>query len=516
MNREELIQIVKQPVQWIEERTGVIAFSTPLLFHHVPRSAKWWYVFGSATLMFFTIQIVTGVCLGTMYAPSASNAWESLRYIDEEIPLGWMLRALHGWSSSAMVVMMAIHMLQVFMHGSFKFPRELNWITGVFLLLTVLALAFTGQVMRWDQDAYWGLGIGAAIVDRVPVFGDQMRALMLGGPIIGGETLNRFFALHVFILPGAAIGLVGVHMTLIMKNGISEMPKPGEIVVPSTYRKGFEERMEKSGVPFFPDAAQRDMVFCGVCLILLVFLAAYYGPFGPGGMPDPTLINTNPRPDYPFMWIFGAVSLLPPASETAIMLISPVVGIAILVAVPFLSNSGERAPSRRPGMMLLAVFVVMAIVALTWEGVTSPWSPVMDGWSALPTPTQFVKGRTPLQMQGAVVFQYAQCRNCHELGGFGGKRGPALDEIATRMSPDQIVRQVQQGGGNMPAFGKNLNSAQMTTIVGFLSTLRPANEADSTIPGAQLPLPIKSPLTLNSPFTGTGVPAQISAGVSSR
>lgn len=486
------MNIFKSSLAWIEERTGVVAFSAPLLFHHVPRNAKWWYVFGSATLMFFTIQVVTGVCLATVYAPSAAQAWESLNYIDSEVPMGWMLRALHGWSSNAMVVMMAIHMLQVFLHASYKYPRELNWITGVFLLLTTLALAFTGQVMRWDQDAYWGLGIGAAIADRIPVFGDQVRALLLGGPIIGGETLNRFFALHVFVLPGAAIALVGLHMVLIIKNGISEMPKPGAVVVPSTYRKDFEERMHTQGVPFVPDAVQRDMVFCGVCLIALVALAALYGPFGPGGMPDPTLINTNPRPDYPFMWLFGAVSLLPPASETAIMLIAPAVGVLVLVALPFLSNSGERAPSKRPAMVLLAAFTVMAIAGLTWEGTTSPWSPVMDGWSSLPTPTQFTRGRTPLEMQGAVVFQYAQCRNCHALDGLGGTRGPALDDVAARLSYDQLVRQVQQGGGNMPAYGKNLDSAQTAAVVGFLATLHPSNEPDASIPGAQLPIPAGS------------------------
>ncbi len=484
------MNFAKATMRWIEERTGVVAFVAPLLFHHVPRNAKWWYVFGSATLMFFTIQLVTGVCLATVYAPSAAQAWESLNYIDQGVPMGWMLRALHGWSSNAMVVMMAIHMVQVFLHASYKYPRELNWITGVFLLLTTLALAFTGQVMRWDQDAYWGLGIGAAIADRIPLVGDQVRALLLGGPIIGGETLNRFFALHVFVLPGAAIALVGLHMVLIIKNGISEMPKPGAIVVPSTYRREFEERMRTDGVPFVPDAAQRDMVFCGVCLIAIVALAAVFGPFGPGGMPDPTLINTNPRPDYPFMWLFGAVSLLPPASETAIMLIAPAAGVVILLAIPFLSNSGERAPSRRPAMVLIALLTVMAIVALTWEGTTSPWSPVMDGWSSLPTPAKFTQGRTPLEMQGAVVFQYAQCRNCHELDGHGGKRGPALDEIATRLSYDQLVRQVQQGGGNMPAYGKNLDSAQTAAVVAFLATLHPDNEPDALIPGAQLPLPV--------------------------
>lgn len=491
---------------WFESRTGVGAFVGPLMGHRVPSSAKWWYVFGSATLMFFVIQVVTGICLAMLYSPTAADAWENLRYIDAEVPMGWMLRALHGWSSNAMVVMMAIHMLQVFLHASYKYPRELNWISGVFLLFCVLALAFTGQVMRWDQDAYWGLGIGASIADRIPFVGNQVRGLLLGGPIIGGATLSRFFALHVFILPGLVIGLVGLHMALIMRNGISEMPRAGEPVDPATYREEFEGRMKREGVPFFPDAAQRDMVFCGAALLALLAIAAVYGPIGPGGQPDPTLIDTNPRPDLPFMWIFGAVSLLPPASETFVMLVAPGVVVLVLLALPLLNPGGERAPSRRPGMVLMAGLAVMAIAALTWEGKTSPWSPVMDAWSALPTPAKYLEGRTPLEVQGANVFQYAQCRNCHALDGLGGQRGPALDSVATRMTPDQLTRQVQQGDGNMPAYGRNLDSAQMTALVSFLSTLHGAHEAPASIPGAQLPLPIpqepgevQTPATAGSP-----------------
>jgi ubiquinol-cytochrome c reductase cytochrome b subunit len=480
---------VAQIIAWLESRSGIGAFVRPLLSHRVPASAKWWYVFGSATLMFFVIQVVTGVCLATVYAPSAAEAWESLRYIDSSVPSGWMIRALHGWSSNAMVVMMAVHMLQVFVHASYKYPRELNWISGVALLLVVLALAFTGQVMRWDQDAYWGLGIGASIVDRVPLVGSAMRDLLLGGPIIGGETLTRFFALHVFVLPGAAIALVGLHLALIMRHGISEMPRPDAPVVPSTYVREYEARMEREGVPFHPDASRRDLVFCGACLIALVALAAVYGPFGPGGRPDPTLIEANPRPDYPFMWIFGAVSLLPPSSETLVMLAAPAVIVAWLFLVPLLGSAGERAPSRRPGMVLAAALAVIAIASLTWEGITSPWSPVMDAWSALPTPEAMTRGRTPLELQGAVVFQYAQCRNCHALEGMGGQRGPELDAIATRMTSEQLTRQVQQGGGNMPAYGRNLSSAQMSALVAFLSTLKPQGEAPADIPGALLPLP---------------------------
>jgi ubiquinol-cytochrome c reductase cytochrome b subunit len=141
--------------------------------------------------------------------------------------------------------------------------------------------------------------------------------------------------------------------------------------------------------------------------------------------------------------------------------------------------------------VLIASLAVMAIAALTWEGKTSPWSPVMDGWSSLPTPAHFLAGRTPLQVQGANVFQFAQCRNCHALDGLGGQRGPALDAIATRMTPDQLMRQIQQGDGNMPAFGRNLDSAQMTALVSFLASLKPEFEAHAVIPGAQLPLPVR-------------------------
>lgn len=155
-------------LRWLDDRTGILWMLRKSVFHRVPRNAKWWYVFGSATMMFFTIQIASGIVLATIYAPSAAQAYESLVYIDEQVPFGWMLRALHGWSSNAMCIMMLIHLAQVFLHGAYKFPRELTWVSGVFLCLTTLGLAFTGQIMRWDADAYWGLGIGAAIADRAP------------------------------------------------------------------------------------------------------------------------------------------------------------------------------------------------------------------------------------------------------------------------------------------------------------------------------------------------------------
>jgi ubiquinol-cytochrome c reductase cytochrome b subunit len=479
-----MLRWLRSIVGWTEERSGAIGFVAPILTHRVPRDAKWWYVFGSATLMFFSIQLVSGVLLATLYAPSAADAYQSLVYIDNQVPMGWMLRAIHGWSSNAMVLMVVVHMSQVFLHASFKYPRELTWMVGVLLLFCTLALAFTGQIMRWDQDAYWGLGIGASIVDRVPGIGNQLRAILLGGPYIGGATLSRFFALHVFVLPGVTIALVGVHIALILKGGVSEMPKPGMVVDPATYRKEYEERVHRTGMPFWPDAAQRDLIFCGLALIVMVGLAAFYGPFGPNGNPDPTNIDANPRPDSAFLWIFAALALLPPEIETFLLLAAPPVIVLFLLAIPLFSNRGERAPTRRPLAVIASLVVAVSLVSLTWLGVTSPWSPVMDAWTSTPTPVTLVKRLTPLQMQGAVVLQYQQCRNCHAIDGSGGERGPDLADVGSRLSWDQLVRQVQQGGGNMPAYGKTLSSAETVALVAFLQQCRQDGQAPASIPGA--------------------------------
>ena len=506
--------VIGKTLGWVDDRTGLVAVTEHAMFHKVPRSAKWWYVFGSATLMFFIVQLVTGVLLTTLFVPSAAEAYQSLVYIDEKIPMGWMLRALHGWSSNAMCIMMLIHMTQIFLHGTYKFPRELTWVAGVALCVTTLGLAFTGQIMRWDANAYWGLGIGAAIVDRVPFAGNWLRSVVLGGPDISGATLSRFFALHVFILPGTAIGLIGLHLILVLKGGISEMPKVGQPIEPETYREEYESRVKKTGVPFFPDAARRDMVFCGAALIGLIGLAAWYGPFGPGPVPSPTIIEVAPRPDGLFLWLFAVLALLPPDSETFLILVGPPVGIAFLAALPFLSPRGERAPSRRPISVIILCIIVTALAVLTWLGETSPWSPVMKAWTSIPTPIEYVRHRSPLELQGAIQLQYAQCRNCHSIGGEGGKRGPALDDVATRLSWDQLVRQIQQGGGNMPAYGKNLSSAETEALVAFLSTLD-GGSLPARIPGAMERQPGRDQSPTADPRADTGTDSDADAELDS-
>ncbi|HXJ79429.1 MAG TPA: cytochrome b N-terminal domain-containing protein [Candidatus Methylomirabilis sp.] len=462
---------------WFEERTGLGAVLAVPMGHRVPGStASWAYVFGSSTLILFVMQIATGICLALVYVPSPDQAYESLEYLNYHAALGWYLRAVHFWGSNAMVLVMTLHMIQVFLWGAHKYPRELTWVAGVLLFLCTLGMAFTGQVLRWDQDAYWGLGIGTAIVGRMPVAGSVLVQALLGGPIIAGRTLSRFFSFHVFAIPGLLIGLVGLHLWLVLRLGINEWPMPGRLVDRETYRKRYEEEVARDGVPFFPVAARKDMVAMGVVVLTVLVLAAIFGPHGPRGVPDPTIIDTVPAPDFYFLSLFALFALLPPWMETPLLLIGPPVAIGLLLVLPFLAGTGEKSWRRRPVAVLGVVMIVVTVVTLAWLGVIVPWSPVMDAWSGVPTPVAYVKGRAPLELQGALVLQNKQCRNCHSLGGQGGRRGPALDGVATRLTRDQLIRQVLQGGGNMPAYGKNLAPAEVTALVAFLQTLRPANQ----------------------------------------
>src|SRR6476660_6227226 len=206
---------------WLEARLCLRTSLWPMLTHPVPKSIAgpmgWWYVFGSASLTLLMLQILTGIGLALVYVPAADKAYDSLLYLNYEVTLGWFLRWLHYYAGSGMVVLVLAHATQVFLHGAYKYPRELTWVLGVLLLLCTLGMFFTGQVLRWDPDAYWGLAVGGSMAGRVPVIGPWVVRTMLGGPVIGGDSLSRFFVLHVFVIPGALVIALAVHLWLVLK-----------------------------------------------------------------------------------------------------------------------------------------------------------------------------------------------------------------------------------------------------------------------------------------------------------
>src|SRR5271154_3061458 len=340
---------LKSLYTWFDSRLQLGEPIKEMALHPVPnKTASWWYVFGSAAFVLLMLQIVTGILLALVYVPSAGQAWNSLNVLNHQLTLGWFLRAMHGWGSNFMVAVVLIHMAQVFLFGAYKFPRELTWVLGVFLLLLTLGMAFTGQVLRFDQDAYWGLGIGASILSRVPLIGGPLVGLMLGGPIIAGNTLSRFFALHVFVIPGILIAMVGMHVWMVLRLGINDYPMPGRLVSKKTYLSDYHELEKKTGIPFVPDAAWKDAIFAAAIMPAVIACALWFGPFGPSGQPDPTIIETAPKPDYFFLWLYAVLAYLPPSLETPVLFIAPVIGIIALILLPLVSGEGEKHVSRRP------------------------------------------------------------------------------------------------------------------------------------------------------------------------
>lgn len=467
---------------WFDSRLSVSGTLMPMLRHPIPKGAAgpmgWWYIFGSASLTLLMIQILTGIGLALVYVPDADKAYESLNYLNYNVTLGWFLRALHYYAGSGMVVLVLCHMAQVFLHGAYKYPRELTWVVGVFLLLCTLGMFFSGQILRWDPDAYWGLAIAGSMAGRVPILGPWIVHLLLGGPVIGGEGLSRFFTLHVFVIPGALLTFLAIHLWLVLKCGISAPPVPGQLVDPKTADAEYEKEMSK-GVPFLGDAMLKDALCSSIAVIVVVALAAILGPKGPDAPPDPTLPGANPRPEWPFLWLFGLLSLSPASLETFIILVFPAILIVILLLVPFISNRGERAPSRRPLAVIIVIVIATTLGVLTYQGVTAPWSPKMTAWSGDPVPEKMVKESSPVRLQGAALFQNKDCRNCHALEGSGGQRGPDLTHVGTRLNHDQLVTQIVNGtpgGGDMPAYGKQINDLELKALVAFLEDLRPPGE----------------------------------------
>src|SRR5205809_4254560 len=284
-----LAKLPRGVASWLGESFELEDSVMAVLRHPVPRELErpvgWWYVLGSATLAVFIAQVVTGVGLAMTYVPAPNSAYESLQFISHGASLGAVVRGMHYFGAGAMVILVLAHMTQVYLFGAFKFPREANWLTGSLLLLATLAMAFTGQLLRWDQDAFWAVVVAAEQAARAPLLGEWLTRLIVAGNNVGGATLTRFYATHVFLIPAAIFGLIGLHLYLVVKRGISEPPVPGEVIEGRTYRSRYAEILRR-GIPFWPDAAYRDAIGAFVATVVIVVLAAAIGAPALGKPPD--------------------------------------------------------------------------------------------------------------------------------------------------------------------------------------------------------------------------------------
>jgi ubiquinol-cytochrome c reductase cytochrome b subunit len=458
--------------RWLRRRLGLDALWQFAGGHRVPAEIAgrkgWMYVFGNATMAVLLLQILTGIALATVYIPSPEHAYASVVHLTEEVLLGGFLRAMHYFGASAMVLLVVAHASRVFLTAAYKYPREMSWISGVLLGVLTLAMAFTGQLLRWDDAGLYGANVAAFYAARVPLVGPWVSDFLLAGESVGGPTLTRFYALHVLVLPGLILALLGLHLFLVLHHGISEPPKAGEPVDPATYDAKYQA-LKKKGVAYFPFVAWREAVFGGLVLAAIVTLALVHGPKGPSSPPDPTLLETSPKPDWFVVWYYGLLFFKQRGLETVFMVYLPLAAVVLLLLVPLVAPRGERAPTRRPWAVAIVVAFLVVMGGLVYLGYRSPWTPELgtephDASSLGPVPDA--------ALRGATVFHDQGCSYCHRAAGRGGRYGPDLTDVAARLSAEEIAVRTVYGFGDMPAYGARIDREELDAIVAFLEALR--------------------------------------------
>lgn len=462
-----MIKLILKSWHVVDDRLGIRKNVLPIIRHPVPPNTNWWYVFGSATLFTFILQVVTGTVLATIYVPSTNHAYDSMEFITHEAFVGSLVRGLHYWGASAMILFIGIHSIRVYLMGVYKYPREASWLTGSLLMVLTLGMGFSGQLLPWDQNAIWSVIVGAEQAAKVPIVGKAMARWILGGQTLGGLTLSRFYAAHVFFFPGLMFLIIGVHLYLVIYNGISEPPKAGRPVDTKKYRAWYENYVKTKGVPFWPDAAWRDVVFAFIVIVSIFLLATFIGPPELGKAPNPNIIAAGPEPYWYFLWFFAVLAMSPHWGETFLIIAMPGVFFLVMFVLPFIANKGERSPRRRPWAMALVIMSVIIIGVFWRKAKTQPWVP---DFHPEYLPASVIGTTDPAVVHGALLFHDRGCEFCHYISGYGGHRGPELTDIGDRLTRQEMTTFIMNGGYNMPPFAGVLSADETNDILAFLQS----------------------------------------------
>jgi ubiquinol-cytochrome c reductase cytochrome b subunit len=521
--------VTSRLLQWLDARTGFRAARHTLLDEEIPAGTGWMFTLGSVLLALISIQLLTGAFLTLYYAPTPYHAYESVRFISSTTP-GRLVRGLHHFGASFLVVFLVLHLLRVVVLGSYKPPREVTWLSGLALMGLVLAFALTGYLLPWDQRAYWATVVTINISRLTPMAGDAVAAVLQGGSTIGALTLTRWYSAHVIFLPALLVGLIVAHLVLMRLQGSSGPVRP------------------KSGrpFPFYPYQAFRDTVVVSLVL-LAVFVLAWRGMPALEGPADPTDANYIPRPEWYFLGLFQLLKYFPGKWEVVGAMVVPGVVAGFLALLPWLDRGPERDPRRRPLIMAAVCVGLVAVVALTTLGWRDrPVTAAADQWSlreiggrsiagysgcvkchadtgladplesiVLSRGAEWVSGHvtdpemiapglreppaTRSEREIAAILAYVRrvsrqpypgypgntevaatvfaryCIGCHQIDGDGGKDGPELTHAGEKHDAPTLRTWIVDPeainpNADMPSFGKRLSSEQLDAIAGYLAS----------------------------------------------
>ncbi len=392
-------------LKWLDDRTGLVSGIRRFLDEDIPASAGWHQVFGSVALFAFLLQVLTGILLAVNYAPTPGEAWDSVRYIMTQVAAGSIMRAMHHWGASLMIIVVAVHMAQTFLWGAYKKPREATWMVGVLLFLITLAFGLSGYLLPWDNRAYWGTVVTTHITSLAPGGSILLRVLGTDGNSIGRVTFARFYAAHVSLLPILMLLLIVFHVYLVRRHGVT--PVPGDELKPKK--------------KFFPVQVLKDTVATCVWLVALACMVAFV-KVHLGNMSDPTDTSFVPRPEWYFMFLFQALKFFQGGSlEIVGAVVLPGLAVALLMLMPFIDRGKAVMIRQRTAAILVVVLATAGWTGLTVRAVaTTPPAIEEDAaveiqaWQLIPA----------AQLAGVAAFRKANCASCHMLGSSGP--GPDL------------------------------------------------------------------------------------------
>ncbi len=452
----------------ITERFGYAAFRDKVLRRRVPKTS-WYQGDGSTLTILLVIQVVTGITMTLYYTNAADHAYDSVRYITDQLAMGRLVRGIHYWTAGIMVVMLFSHVFRHLLLGGYKVPRQGTWTIGVFQFFLVLTMSFTGYVLRWDERAVYAARVVLNMFHKVPVIGDELVLLIQGGPQLGSLTLTRFFSVHVWVVPVLLLSLVAIHLYLVVLHGVTSRAEREQPVATAEEHKAMYRKAalsEEQGEWFQP----HTMFMTGLVAFAVFSIAFILAlTIGPGELyPEGNLVGSSvPREEWWFWWYSALIAQLPPAVAPVFYVAFPVLLFVAMLLLPLLDRGPNRGARRRP---FWTVFVLVCVIGLLWltdMRTRSSWT----GWPD-PDPPSVPHGvvLSEKSAQGRLLFARYGCNSCHAVSGEGRRVGPDLADLERRLSLAELHGFILAPPEKtaMPAYRGRITETDLERIVEFV------------------------------------------------